>query len=363
MNVLYDSQIFQGQRYGGVSRYFHELISHAVRSQTLDVSLFLGLSQNGYGTESLAPHCKHFFGVAHPELRKLVRFARVLNPIMLKTFAWQAKPDLFHPTYYFPYLGRSRVPRVLTVHDMIHERFPNMFYSRDQTSRLKALAVSRAQQIIAVSHSTKRDLVDLFQVPPERVSVVHLGGPTVLRSPPKPQGLDDFILYVGVRASYRNFALLATAFALAKESRDTLLVCYGGGPFRRSESELFHKLKIEHRVVHRAGPDDDLACYYAHAIALVFPSLYEGFGIPPLEAMAYGCPVVVSRTSSVPEVVGAAGLYFDPSSVEECCAQLQRVLSDNQLRADLSAKGLLQSRKFSWQRCFDETLAVYTAVV
>ncbi|NOQ94227.1 MAG: glycosyltransferase, partial [Methylophaga sp.] len=138
------------------------------------------------------------------------------------------------------------------------------------------------------------------------------------------------------------------------------IVCFGGGQFRGDEIELIRELSIKPRELEQvSGGDNMLAVYYKNAAVFVYPSLYEGFGIPPLEAMALGCPVICSNTSSIPEVVGDSGEYFDPQSIESMSVAVENVLQSTERHAELIRKGFIKCAEYSWDRCAAETMDIY----
>jgi glycosyltransferase involved in cell wall biosynthesis len=275
------------------------------------------------------------------------------------------RPGVLHETYY------AQTPpvaigcaRVLTVYDMIHERFSSELQTGDPTSRNKRAAVSRADHIICISHSTRSDLCDMLGVPPGKVSVVHLGMDVFSgreASGRAPLARRPYLLYVGNRAGYKNFSAFLRAVAARRQLRESFdVVAFGGGALRADERELMRELALDPaNIVQVGGGDDVLGDLYRNAAALVYPSLYEGFGLPPLEAMAHDCPVVSSNTSSMPEVVGNAGEYFDPEDVESQAEAICRVVLDAQRQRELIDQGRKRIGLFSWDRCAVETLQVY----
>jgi glycosyltransferase involved in cell wall biosynthesis len=167
-------------------------------------------------------------------------------------------------------------------------------------------------------------------------------------------------LFVGQRDGYKNFWRLAQAFADSDLlSTDCELLAFGGRPFSRHDLTELERLGIRHKVRRKTGSDRELAAAYERATVFVCPSLYEGFGIPPLEAMSHGCPVVSSDRASLPEVVGDAGLYVDPENVDELRETLERVVATSSLQSDLRARGLRRSRAFSWAECAASTARLY----
>lgn len=363
MRIAFDHQAFGMQRFGGISRYFFELITRLAREQGVDVSVFMGLHINAYGLEGHRARFARFHGLPQLRVPRGYRLYPEINRFLFDRYLAGEAAELYHPTYYRPLGAGFRGKRVLTVHDLIHQLFPADFRPGDPTPAWQRDAVRQADALISVSHSTKADLVAHLGVAPERIRVIHLANS--LTTPPSPRSplSEPYLLYVGQRGAYKNFdRLLETYHALPDVRRDFRLVCFGGGGWTPQELAKIRDLGLEARVLQLSGPDERLADLYAHATAFVYPSRYEGFGIPPLEAMHYDCPVLVGQTSSIPEVVGEAGLYFDPESSEELAAQLQRLLSDGALREQLAQRGREQERRFSWDRCAAETLDYYRQI-
>jgi len=254
----------------------------------------------------------------------------------------------------------------VTVHDMIPELMPHLVPGEEHTVAAKLRAVREADHVICVSERTRSDLLNLTGLSPDRVSVVYHGAddlPDVAieedsrsRSPP-------FILYVGQRNGYKNFATLVEAFAAARSLvADSEIVAFGGYPFSRGERDRFAALGVAERIRYCHGDDETLVRLLRTAMVLVYPSLYEGFGLPPLEAMAQGCPVICSHAASMPEVVGDAALLFDPASVDELSGLLEQVVSDATLRQDLIARGRKRSHRFSWKACAENTARIYESL-
>lgn len=372
MRVLFDHQIFWLQRYGGISRYYVELIER-LRALGVDAPISLWHSENEHLRRSDLAEGAAPTPVAWGIAQSLKRSTNLdVDGFMdqrrsvraLKGGDW----DLFHPTYYYPYFlehidGR---PFVLTLHDMIHEALPAMFKSSDPTSDNKRLLIERAEKVIAISESTKRDVVHFFGTPPSKVEVVHHGltlDPGI--AAPRPEWLPSrYVLFVGNRFTYKNFERFAVAFSkVMKEEPDLYLVCGGGKPFREYELKLLGELEMLDRTICADIDDPLLACLYRNAEVFVFPSLYEGFGLPLLESMASRCPVVASNTSSFPEVVGDAAVLFDPTDEGAMTGAILDVLRDTNLRASMVEKGLRQVGRFSWDLAAQKTLEVYEKVI
>jgi glycosyltransferase involved in cell wall biosynthesis len=256
---------------------------------------------------------------------------------------------------------KIKKPVVLTCYDLIHEKF----LQHDKVMLMKKKeTLNRATRILAISQSTKNDLMEFYGIPNEKIDVVHLAN-SLKRPDDAAQSLSEkneinYFLYVGLRNEYKNFGLFVRAIAPLLASRPELhLYCAGGGKFATDELKLFHELGIGDKLSQHPGSDQSLAKLYAKAVAFFYPSLYEGFGIPLLEAMSCGCPVVASNRSSLPEIAQDAALYFDPTEKESILATAEKILNTHGLRAALIEKGYKQEKKFSWDKTTRESYEIY----
>ena len=366
MKIIFDHQIFNLQIYGGISRYIYELAKSLKTDNKQDVSIVAPLYVNNYLQQ--AP-VSLVHGISIPHIPRTGRIRSVMNWAAAWLWIRFLQPDIVHETFFSrKRLAPLNTKIILTVYDMINERFPDQYPDSDNRAKSKEIAVARADHIICISEHTRQDLIDKLGVDPDKVSSVHLGFGIASASEPLQEietTTRPFILYVGLREGYKNFEGLLKAYSESQILKnDYDLVCFGGTPFNNTEHEIIDSLGLNSNSVrHASGSDDKLASYYRAARAFVFPSLYEGFGIPPLEAMHYGCPVACSNISSIPEVVGDAGLYFDPNDLESVQLTLERIVSDNQLREDLIASGKERIKHFSWKKCAEETLAIYNKVL
>lgn len=363
MKLIYDYQIFSLQKHGGISRYFYEIISRLSNNELDSIYAFLGLNINEYGLENFRGKFSGFFGCKHAAIPKTGRLFGLVNNLVFSQYISRNAYDVYHPTYY-SYLGSNYSGRrVITVYDMIHEKYPRFFPSLDNTSRLKKAAVEKADGIICISESTKRDLIEIFAVPAQKIKVIYLSNSLIIDPVSIPIVSDPYILYVGQRNGYKNFDLLLRAFAQSPQIKNNFkIACFGGGNITASEASLLKDLKIDNRIIMLSGSDDKLANLYKYASVFVYPSLYEGFGIPPLEAMHYGCPVLVAKTSSIPEVVGDAGWYFEPGNTEDLAVNLDKMLRDEAILSRLTNRGYQREKHFSWDRCAAETREYYRCI-
>ena len=280
----------------------------------------------------------------------------------------RGRVDIYHPTLYraLPWVRRRGV--VVTHHDCTHERFPHLFPNAASIVDTKRQLFARADAILCVSASSQRDLLHFYDVPEAKTRVVHHGftslGPVqggvdqggVETSPP-------YLLYVGSRASYKNFGLLLEAFSRSGLAGSYRLLAVGGGAFSAQEQEQIASLQLTGSIaLVPKGDDATLARAYRDAVLFVYPSMYEGFGFPPLEAMSMGCPVLVNRTSSLPEVCGDAVFYFDSSDKDELGQRLQSIVQDKQGIANKRKLGEQHVKLYDWSRCANATLAAYRQV-
>lgn len=361
MKITFDHQIFCGQQYGGISRYFCEIAPRIAACPGTELSITAPCYINSYLREVTG------VPVVGAPVPKLPRTAGLLLKVnqALSTLLFQVqRPDIVHETYYSPKRLAPRGARtVITVYDMIFEKFRQSFPESDPTGAMKELAVRHADHVICISENTRLDLMELLGVPSEKISVVHLGCSLPRQAVASAQSPVDgpYLLYVGLRRGYKNGEGLLRAYAASPRLKaGHKLVFFGGGPFLQQEQETIAALGLtSQQVLQLPGDDSKLASMYAHASVFVYPSLYEGFGVPPLEAMTFGCPVASSNTSSMPEVLGNAAHYFDPNNIDEIACAIEAVIDSGELSADLVRRGKERIRIFTWERCAMETVKVY----
>lgn len=308
----------------------------------------------------------HVYGKYVRKIPKSGVMFGAMNGFLSSSKIRQMRPDIIHETYYQD-RGYSTdcAKSIITVHDMIHERLPSEFSRFDTTTKRKLSSAKRVDRVICVSENTKRDLLNFYDIPEEKVVVVYHGVADPVRSDRSSSIDKPYLLFVGHRAGYKNFERFIQAVARSKRLKhDMMIICFGGGELSGRELDMIRSEGLAESCVRTIRGDDDvLANLYEHAAALVYPSLYEGFGMPPLEAMSYGCPVVCSNTSSLPEVVGDAAELFDPHSVEDIIGKLESVVYSNARARDLINAGYLRVKEFTWDKCARETATVYLNAV
>ena len=373
MKILYDHSVFQFQRYGGISRYFYELITRLSAKEDVGINLFQGFHVNEYDLSNHKLNFESYLGYKWkykiPDVKYMSHIFAIPNKILFNTIYMRSgNYDIYHPTYYRKDLDKHKKSTiVLTVHDMIHELYPGQFRDSRSVIKSKKISINTADVIICVSENTKNDLINLYDVPDDKIKVIYHGN-----SLPKSDEYlkyaylekkylitKPYILYVGDRkGSYKNFPILLETYSTMLSDHFDL-VCFGGGEFNRNELRAIKNIRYLGKVIHLSGSDYLLASLYKNAFCFIYPSLYEGFGIPPLEAMGMGCPVIASNTSSIPEVVDKAALLFNPNSKDSLINAIELLESNELKREELINLGFEQEKKFSWDKTAEETFKVY----
>ncbi len=309
--------------------------------------------------------------VGHP-IRRIL-WEQFAQPAAIR----KAHLDLVHAPVYAAPLG-SRCPFVVTLHDMVPFVYPEMLRpaKRAYLRRIVALSARRSAAVICISESTRRDVLRILGISPDKVHVVPVGVEPAMKPLPRAEvdafrvkrGLpEEYLLYVGTLEPRKNIPLLLRAYYVllqAGRALPPLLVGGGKGWYYSAIEELISDLALgDHVRLVGYIPQEELALWYNGAKVFIFPSLYEGFGIPPLEAMACGVPVITSNTSALPEVVEDAGMMVDAHSPDELAVALDHVLRDPQLHRSMAQRGLERAAHFSWEQSARQTAAVYRAAL
>jgi glycosyltransferase involved in cell wall biosynthesis len=282
----------------------------------------------------------------------------------------QRELDLIHSVFHFSLREnqpvKRRAPFILTIHDMIPEVFHEDVDPDGTQAAAKQRAAASADAILCDSENTRKDFLERHRFPADRVFVVHLASELSrdMAHGDEPVPERPYFLFVGARPIYKNFVRLALAFAQVAEQWPDVELCVIGAPFDATERGLLDALKIRPRVRNLGHVGDrHLAKLFRCSTALVYPSLYEGFGIPPLEAMACGAVVLAGAVSSLAEVIGDAAIRIDPQSVESMSAAMLQVRDlGTRERAEHIARGLAQAARFSWKETVRQTMEVYKLV-
>jgi glycosyltransferase involved in cell wall biosynthesis len=371
VKILFDTQIFDWQINGGISRYFVELIQRLDKGQDADVLFKCRHSYNTYIQNSKWLVNKPMF--KNINFKGKLRLLKTLN----QRLNWEypiknlkrGSFDIFHPTYYETYFFKhiEKKPFVLTVYDLTHEKFFGKTPSVQQLLERKKKLINAATHIVAISENTKKDVVEEYGIDPSKVTTIYLASsfdPGNKSSATAKDIPGEYILFVGSRSGYKNFNGFINEAAPVLKQKNVKLVIAGGGDLSAAEQSLFNKLGIaDHIIAFSHVSDDHLKRLYEKALVFIFPSLYEGFGIPVLEAMQCNCPVLLSNNSSLPEVGGDAAAYFDPASEGDLQTILSKLIEDKDGREKMKTDGMLQAAKFSWDNTAKEHIKLYQSLL
>jgi glycosyltransferase involved in cell wall biosynthesis len=393
MRIGIDTRLVHYQRTGGIAQYTLRLL-HALLALQADSSLTAQLALSKDAVEFVVLHHRNdaVASIVSPAQHHHIRAQRLFTPSHHRYEQWTLPLelmgkgiDVLHSPDFIPPM-RRRCASVITVHDLAFLLSPQLLTTESQAYYGQInQAVQSAEQIIAVSHATRDDLVRLLPVNADKITVIHEAAADLFRPATaaslsqhtltKFQLTQPFALFVGTIEPRKNLQTLLRAFAQIADGRwqmageknlqstiyNLQLVIAGKRGWLSDDIDaLVNELRLNEQVRFLgAVASEDLVGLYQAARVFVLPSLYEGFGIPIVEAMACGTPVIVSNVSSLPEVAGDAGLLFNPHEPRELAAALRRVFEDDALHAELQAKSLRRAQMFSWQRAAEETLQVY----
>jgi glycosyltransferase involved in cell wall biosynthesis len=355
-------------RSGGISRVIYHLLNELgrdARGHTYDVFVPSAPEPNGWGNLHFHPSGQQ---TVRPPLR--IAWEQTVLPRQLKAL----QPDLLHALAYALPVGWTG-PSVLTIYDLSFLRFPKAF---NTANRIYLTAVTRASarratRILTISEHTRRDIVRLLSVPEQRVDVTYPAAEERYRLLPADEveafrvarGLPRaFVFALGTLEPRKNVVGLLQAYARLRSPRPPLYVAGGSGWRFSPIFDTVQQLYLQDDVQFVGFvPEDELPLWYNAARLFAFPSLYEGFGLPVLEAMACGTPVITSTAASLPEVAGQAAILVSPRDTDELAREMERVLNDSQLRTEMRAAGRIQASRFSWRAMTDQTVASYAHAV
>jgi glycosyltransferase involved in cell wall biosynthesis len=371
MRILYDGEIYAIFRHGGVIRYFQHLIAGLPPD---DIPFLLGNRLPDvvpfHPNLQLAIKSHDWMGIPWKPVRKW------LDRGFCRRKWREVEPDLIHPTYYNEVArgryDRRKVPLVLTVYDMIHERFPDQVDPRGRHSEKKRLAVQRADHLLCISETTRQDLIERFNVPPEKTSVTLLAVDEIFARPsdeleanePPRSITAPYFLFLGRRDPYKNFGLLLHALAICRahiaEQKLPFQLQVLGAPLTTEEWKQITDLGLQDTIVWQPVSDDQsLRTWYQNSVGLVFPTLWEGFGLPLLEALTAGTCVIGSNIPVFRELVGDGFEPFDPNDAESLAAALNRMFHHPTERAQRIAIGTSHLPRYNWKATANATRAIY----
>ena len=355
VSVEFDEQIFQAQRRGGISRAFAELIRELRARPELGVEV---------STPFRWVVNEHLVESGSSRFRRSPSSGLVRGGLNLVDRVVAKRPAVVHHTYYDEsFLKAGEPPSVTTVHDMIPELFPDDFAAGNPHLAKRAF-VDAADAVICVSETTRRDLLQVYGDVRADVVVVPHGVGDEFRFPRPAHAVlpSRYVLFVGQRGTYKDWRVLIDAWGQVAALEDCALVCLGGGAFTAQEQALLRDAGLATRAVQLAAADSDLPGVYAAAELLVFPSRYEGFGLPILEAFAARCPVVAADTACFREVADDAAVFFEVGDASALASRVSALLGDSALRSSHVEAGAMRASAFTWARTAERTAEVYRSV-
>jgi glycosyltransferase involved in cell wall biosynthesis len=365
MKILYDHLCF-GEKYGGVSKLFVEMPLN-----------FPGDVQYSYSVKNTKN--EYFKRLNYRGVNKTFRNinfrgkTRLLNLENRMYSIWkliEGDFDIYHQTHYDPYAYKylsKKKRKVTTIHDMNFFVIPEAYinYPFNEIMEWQKISALRADKIATPSNNSKKDMMRIWSIPEGKIDVAYPGNDII--------NLDDFdperiikapyVLFVGYRQEYKNFNNYLKAFKLLSEKNQDLLFICTGIPLEEHEINIISGLNLSDKVLHISADENTMVNLYRNAEVFVYPSLYEGFGLPLIEAMACRCPVVCSNTSCFPEVAENAARYFDPYSIENMFEVTHEVLENSNIRNTLINNGTERIKQFSWKKCADRYISIYKSLL
>mgnify|MGYP003951154069 CR=1 FL=1 len=363
MKIFYDHQIFCNQNYGGPSRYFVSLVEK-LKDKNLDIKISAPLHINEYLKnldKKIIFGKKLFFSKYISNTYSLKNKISLFNSKINKLYLNHFKPDVVHFTYYDHIISNnSKIKKVVTIYDLIHEKYYKD-YGFEENYLPKKKIIDIADKIICISENTKKDLIEIYKVNEKRIFVTHLSSNEIKNKSLKKLFNFPYILFVGSRWKYKNFYNLLKMLSEKKLLlKNFKIVLFGGGNLNKYELSLIQNFKLDVKDFYCLnGNDETLNSCYKYASAFIYPSLYEGFGLPILEAFSNNCPVVCSDNKVFREVAGEATEYFDPNDTESMYFMLNKVLESEDYKKIMIEKGIQQNKKFSWEKCANLTKKIY----
>jgi glycosyltransferase involved in cell wall biosynthesis len=360
MKILYDYKIFYQQKVGGVSNYFYNLGNEFLKLNE-DIKIYSPIHKNLYLKKIKYKKYKNYFISNLPSVGK--SFYENINHKFTNNFIKNFQPDIVHETYFSNKNYYKKFKTVCTVYDMINEIYPKYFPNSKIVSKMKLETIRRSDKIICISNKTKEDLINLFSINENKIDVVYLASGFSnnninINSKKK---YSNFLLFVGSRYGYKNFENFIKAYSRSSILKNNFkLLFFGGEKISKFDHQVLNENKLNlNDILFLDDSNSNLEFLYKNVAALIYPSLYEGFGIPILEAMTFGCPVVSSDGGSLKEVGGDGIEYFDPNQIDDISHKLEKVLFSEEILRNQIEYGIKRCKKFSWKTCAEETLKIY----
>lgn len=348
----------------GVGWYLYHLLHHLARRDDIELVLFgdARVTDDGPRVHADLPVNARLI-VFDLRGMPVSRLSRPLTAAAYVVWMWLLDCDLiFGANYFLPRLMSAIARRrVITIHDLTYKRFPDLLQKEtlDNLEALMTREIALADAVICVSEATRDDLLQHYRIDPRRAVAIHSGLPSLPDAQPVAGLPEKYLLFVSTVEPRKNLGVLLDAYARLRKSGAYAGSLVVAGKVGWKADAIAGRLG-EPGVVHLDYvPPGQLATLYQRADAFVFPSIYEGFGFPVLEAMANGAPVIAARSSSLPEVAGDAALFFEPADASALTSQIERVIADERLRSELIERGLARAAQFRWEETAARTMDVF----
>jgi len=361
MKILFDYEIFYLQKYGGISNYYYQLCKEMLKTNN-DLLVVCPFYKNKYIPQLPKINIYgNYVGYLPHHFNKILEIS---NYHISKNIKKKYRPDIVHSTYYSDkkYSGK----KICTVYDLINEKFSHLFKNSEKISEIKKKTINNSAHIICISENTKKDLIDIFKVPEEKITVTLLASSFEnVYINKEDKKFKNHLLFVGSRQGYKNFEGLIKAFSISNYLKNNFkIIAYGGEKFGKNDYEIIKKSNLNaNQILFYNDNDFDLSYLYSNVEALVYPSSYEGFGIPILEAMSFGCPVISSFAGSLKEVGGDGISYFNPSEPESINEIIEKVMTSEEIINKTISYGYERTKLFSWSDCAKKTLETYKMII
>ena len=356
MHLVVDGIIFEYPNIGGISRIYYNILPLICNiDPNLKITLFFTrkpLIDFPLHNQITIIHLENVYNFLRP-WRLWFPYYKKIQALILKLYIGNSKDKIWLSTYFsrppFKWHGKE----IVWVYDLIHELFSHIYPNSERTIKNKKQAISCANKILCISHSTANDLQKFYNVPENKIMVNYLSHNATIKckscSDDSQNKTEKYILYIGKRVFYKGFDTLLTAYSKWKKNRDIKLYVIGSS-WSSSEINLLQELRVYQQVILWKNPDDEtLISLYEHAEAFVYPSFYEGFGIPLLEAMACACPVIASRIPSTVEIACDIPFYFEPGDSDDLVNTFNQLLDSEELQNRIKV-GKHRASQFSWEK-------------
>jgi glycosyltransferase involved in cell wall biosynthesis len=360
MKIGFDHTIFLIQKYGGISRYFNEILKNLNRDINIKICCPIHLNDLLDSSDKKVFQLKKINSIPKFSTKMINKFNFYINNIIFNNW----KPNIIHKTYFNNYDYKfTKAKIVINVWDLSHEIYHDM-YNKPKNWRPKQSSLKKVDHVICSSKKTQADLIKFYNFDYKKTSIVYQSAPNLKTNFQIKDKKDNILLFVGSRLKYKNFEKLLQAFSLKKEIlEDFKLVCFGSEKINLKEKFLINKYNLnEKNIQFDFGNDQKLLNYYLNATALIYPSKNEGFGFPPLEAMSYGCPVISSNNSAIIEATGLKKFTFNPEDANEMITIIDKVISSKENLMFLKNYGIKRVRQFNTESMIENLKKTYKII-